>query len=129
MTWQQKREAVGRKIWILFPSLLHSTHILGSMCVSLCNAVYKWKAVKSQGMLEIKGEKGRRVCGGFITRNSLNVAYPPGTKIEYFFFSQSISSTTDTLPNYGPFVYIEIKIIALKKCLPAAQDANIHHTP
>lgn len=45
------------------------------------------------------------------------------------FFSQSIGSTTDTLPNYGPFVYIEIKIIALKKCLPAVQDANIHHTP
>lgn len=45
------------------------------------------------------------------------------------FFSQSISSTTDTLPNYGPFVYIEIKIIALKKCLPTAQDTNIHHTP
>lgn len=90
--------------------------------------MYKWKAEKSQGMLEIKGEKGCRVCGGFITRNSLNVAYPPGTKIEYF-FSQSISSTTDTLPNYGPFVYIEIKIIALKKCLPTAQDTNIHHTP
>lgn len=26
------------------------------------------------------------------------------------FFAQSVSSITDTLPNYGPFVYVEIKI-------------------
>lgn len=83
------------------------------VCFSLQCRVQR-ESWKSQGMLEIKQDKGRRVCGNFITRNSLNVAYPPGGKIEYF-FAQSISSITDTLPNYGPFVYIEIKIRTLKK--------------
>lgn len=44
VTSQQECEAAGRKIWILLPSLLHDAHMLGAVCVSLCNATYKWKA-------------------------------------------------------------------------------------
>jgi len=44
VTLKQKHEAEGRMVWILFPSLSRGTHILGSVCVSLCNAMYKWKA-------------------------------------------------------------------------------------
>lgn len=45
------------------------------------------------------------------------------------FLAQSISSITGALPNYSLFVYIETKIRTSKKSLPAAQDANIEHTP
>ena len=76
-------------------------HLRVRVCFSLqCHV--QMESWISRGVLEIKEEKGHRVCGCFIPRNSLNVARPPVTKMEHF-FAQSISSITDILPNYGPF--------------------------
>lgn len=50
-------------------------------CLKCCVQTESWK---SQEVLEIKGETGRRVRGCVIKRKSLNMAYHPVTKVEYF---------------------------------------------
>lgn len=124
MTLQQECESVGRTIWILFSPLLHSTSCRVHVWSPLQCHVYpgSWK---SRAVLEIE----ERAHGVWVFYYMELPQRGLHSRDKNSFLAQSICSITDTLPNYSPFVYIETKIRTSKKSLPAAQDANIQHTP